>query len=334
MKAILRRLALLTAVLYLILGLSPLLLRSVVSGRESPPEVSPPPVTSEEPTAAETGVFRILDTGSGSLYTVSDADFLRGALPCEMALDAPDEALKAQLVAIHTFYSRRRLQNRDADYDFTCDSASHQVYMTDDDLAALFGDAWDTARERLDTLCGAVGGECLLYDGEPIEASFFAISAGCTQPFEHVWSTDGYPYLTAVACPFDLLYDGYRASASFTPDEVRAAFPDIACTDAPENWFSDTRYYESGYVQSISLCGTTLSGVDVRSALGLRSASFTVAFDGERFTFTTLGWGHGVGMSQAGAIYMAQNGADYREILAYFYPGAAPGDLTRDLDTW
>ena len=41
------------------------------------------------------------------------------------------------------------------------------------------------------------------------------------------------------------------------------------------------------------------------------------------FTFTTLGWGHGVGMSQAGAIYMAENGAGYAEILAYFYPGAA-----------
>ena len=45
----------------------------------------------------------------------------------------------------------------------------------------------------------------------------------------------------------------------------------------------------------------------------------------ETFTFTTLGWGHGVGMSQAGAIYMAKNGADYREILAYFYPGAELG---------
>ena len=325
MKALLRRLALLTAVLYLLLGLSPLVLRFAVSGHTAPPEASPPPVTSEAPTAAETGVFRILDTGSWERYTVSDADFLRGALPCEMALDAPIEALKAQLVAIHTFYSRRRLQNAGADYDFTCDSAARQIYMTDDDLAAHFGDAWDTVRARLDTLCASVAGACLLYDGEPIEAPFFAISAGCTQPYEQVWASDGYPYLTAVACPFDLLYDGYKASAAFTPDEVRAAFPDIACTTAPEDWFSDIRYFESGYVESLSLCGTTLSGVDVRSALSLRSASFTVAYDGEHFTFTTLGWGHGVGMSQAGAIYMAQNGADYREILAYFYPGAALG---------
>ena len=120
-----------------------------------------------------------------------------------------------------------------------------------------------------------------------------------------------------------MLYDGYRSSTAVTPDAVREAFPDVEFTDDPAVWFTDAHYFDSGYVESIALCGTTLSGVAVREALGLRSASFSVSFDGEQFTFTTLGWGHGVGMSQAGAIYMAENGAGYAEILAYFYPGAA-----------
>ena len=34
------------------------------------------------------------------------------------------------------------------------------------------------------------------------------------------------------------------------------------------------------------------------------------------------GFGHGVGMSQWGAKAMARRGADYRQILATFYPGA------------
>ena len=38
------------------------------------------------------------------------------------------------------------------------------------------------------------------------------------------------------------------------------------------------------------------------------------------------GYGHGVGLSQYGAKYMAENGADYREILAHYYPGT---ELTR-----
>ena len=34
------------------------------------------------------------------------------------------------------------------------------------------------------------------------------------------------------------------------------------------------------------------------------------------------GWGHGVGMSQAGADYMARRGFSFDEILAWYYPGA------------
>ena len=43
----------------------------------------------------------------------------------------------------------------------------------------------------------------------------------------------------------------------------------------------------------------------------------------EGFCFTVTGSGHGVGMSQYGAEVMARNGADYREILAHYYPGTA-----------
>lgn len=39
------------------------------------------------------------------------------------------------------------------------------------------------------------------------------------------------------------------------------------------------------------------------------------------FVFTTYGWGHGVGMSQEGAIAMAKNGSDYKAILLNYYPG-------------
>ncbi len=39
------------------------------------------------------------------------------------------------------------------------------------------------------------------------------------------------------------------------------------------------------------------------------------------FVFTTYGWGHGVGMSQEGAISMAKGGKDYKQILAAYFPG-------------
>ena len=38
-------------------------------------------------------------------------------------------------------------------------------------------------------------------------------------------------------------------------------------------------------------------------------------------TFKTIGYGHGVGMSQEGANAMAKTGATYEEIIKYYYQG-------------
>jgi SpoIID/LytB domain protein len=45
------------------------------------------------------------------------------------------------------------------------------------------------------------------------------------------------------------------------------------------------------------------------------------AASGDVFVLTGRGWGHGVGMSQAGANVMARAGSDYREILTHYYTG-------------
>ncbi|MBQ9648748.1 MAG: SpoIID/LytB domain-containing protein, partial [Oscillospiraceae bacterium] len=42
---------------------------------------------------------------------------------------------------------------------------------------------------------------------------------------------------------------------------------------------------------------------------------------GDTFTFTGSGWGHSIGMSQWGAVAMAEQGKDYKEILQFFYTG-------------
>jgi stage II sporulation protein D len=41
--------------------------------------------------------------------------------------------------------------------------------------------------------------------------------------------------------------------------------------------------------------------------------------DPSQIIITGRGYGHGVGMSQWGAIGMAQNGADYRRIIEHYY---------------
>jgi SpoIID/LytB domain protein len=56
----------------------------------------------------------------------------------------------------------------------------------------------------------------------------------------------------------------------------------------------------------------------------LNSGMFVVEKSGGSWLFTGGGWGHGSGMCQTGAIGRAQKGATYREILGWYYSGAAP----------
>ncbi len=67
-------------------------------------------------------------------------------------------------------------------------------------------------------------------------------------------------------------------------------------------------------------------GLEVRRALGLADTLFYAEPRRDRngrvksWWFTGRGWGHGLGLCQAGAYGMAAHGFDYREILAHSYP--------------
>lgn len=65
------------------------------------------------------------------------------------------------------------------------------------------------------------------------------------------------------------------------------------------------------------------SGTEVRKALGLESSLIRIDQAGDEVTFTTNGYGHGVGMCQYGADHYAQLGWDYQAILKHYYTGVS-----------
>ena len=81
-------------------------------------------------------------------------------------------------------------------------------------------------------------------------------------------------------------------------------------------------YYDSGYVEKLCVGELCKSGREIREAFSLRSSSFRIVESEEGFVFITKGSGHGIGMSQYGALGMALEGKNYREILQYYYQGA------------
>ena len=77
----------------------------------------------------------------------------------------------------------------------------------------------------------------------------------------------------------------------------------------------------SGRVDEMTIGNKVLAGTEVRTLYGLRSTCFNVKEENENIIFITNGYGHGVGMSQEGANYMALQGKSYKEIIEHYYSG-------------
>jgi stage II sporulation protein D len=76
---------------------------------------------------------------------------------------------------------------------------------------------------------------------------------------------------------------------------------------------------ELGYVEKVKINNETMSGEKFRKTLSLPSACFEMKVNSDGVKITTIGKGHGVGLSQYGANQMAKEGRNYKDILNYYY---------------
>ena len=126
----------------------------------------------------------------------------------------------------------------------------------------------------------------------------------------------------------DVLAENFESTVTFTSPAFAAALADVngvSLSGTADSWLGNTTLSESGTVASQEIGGMTLTGRQVRKLFGLRSASFSIDYADNEFTFTVNGYGHGVGMSQYGAGYLARQGMTYTEILRYYYTGITVG---------
>lgn len=273
---------------------------------------------------SEKDVFSLYDHATGKTLSVPASRLIPAAIACEMDLSAPKEALKAQAVACYTLFSRKRA----AGELIECDSSRWQVWASEEAMQTRWGEDYESNLGVLKEAAAEVAGELLQWEEQPILAAYFAISSGSTETSENVWG-GSLPYLQAVASPGDQLSSGYRSTVSLTFQEFRDAASAYFTEEppvfsGPENsWLTEVTYTPSGYVSSAVLGGKPVTGTELRGAFSLRSACFQVEQTEEGFRFTVRGWGHGVGMSQAGAIFLAKRGESYRDILSYYYPGTS-----------
>jgi len=288
-------------------------------------DTSTTPTQQEQP---EQAVFRMLC--GDEVVTLPQREFLFRTLAMEMPASYHEEALKAQAVAAYTYYHRRRLaQAEKADpelngADFVTPNDQFPQEYTEEKLKNRWGSHYTTYRKKINDALDAVEGKVITYKGKLIDACFHAISNGTTEAADVVWGAE-VPYLQAMASPGDRTAPGYQSECRLTPAQVKEALsgvkPAIQLSDDPATWFGKPTLSAAGTVETQPVGDQKLAGTKIRQLMGLRSAAFTITYEKEVFVFTVFGYGHGVGMSQYGADYLARQGYSYKEILAHYYTG-------------
>lgn len=255
-------------------------------------------------------------------------EYLLGVVSAEMPANFEQEALNAQALVARTYtiYSIKRNKNKHEGADICDSSTCCQAWISKEDRLARWNE--DVREEYWNKIVKAVNttkGKVITYNGDVIDAFFHSNSGGITEIPVNVWGGTNFPYLQSVQTSGEEGYSQYSSEVTLTQEElinkIRAKHSDFNIDISQQDLVKILEYTEAGRVKNIQIGNLKLSGVEVRSLLGLKSTNFKIEINNGKVTFIVTGYGHGVGMSQTGADSMAKQGNNYEEIIKHFYTG-------------
>lgn len=279
---------------------------------------------------ASNNEFKVLDKATNEVFSISENKFIFSTVATEMPANFCDEAIKSQMVASYTYFKnlkeKQKLHPSDElkGADFAVDSSKCMYFATDEKIHEKWGSNFDFYNDKFNRLLSEVFGQTLKYKGEYIEAMYHAISSGQTEAIEDVFGGDR-PYLKPVPSPGDTLATGYLTEKTLSIEEgtaiLKSRFPDEAIDSNTIRSMHIEEKTDSGFIKKVTIGSKTFTGREIRDLFSLRSSNFDIEITPDNIVFKVRGYGHGVGMSQYGAEYMAKQGADYKQILLWYYPG-------------
>ena len=254
--------------------------------------------------------------------------YVCGVVAAEMPAQYHLEALKAQAVAARTRVLWQQLQGGCALHpgaDICTDSTHCQGYATLGECRQKWGASYEAYRDRLIKAEQETAGQWIAYEDKPITVLYHAISGGQTENAQTVFS-ESLPYLVSVESANEETVRGYQQETTFgfqeIADKLNSAFDEVELTAQDvQRSLSIGGYTQSGRVSHVQIGEHRIEATELRKALDLRSTWFSISADEQGVTFHQRGYGHGVGMSQAGANSMAASGADYQQIIQHYYTG-------------
>jgi SpoIID/LytB domain protein len=293
------------------------------------------------------GPFRLIPDAHGGWSLLEEVPlerYLEGVVPHEIGAGSPPAALGAQAVLARTWAVRNRGRYQ-ADGYHLCADTQCQVY-SDPGLAST------AVRQAI----AGSRGQVLTQADEPIHAVYHATNGGVAAGLEEAWSVDPVPYLRPFAdglpafqertpLPISsktlpaLIRNGqgaygadhplFRWQRTLTSASINAALGARGLSVGTPRSVKVLERGASGRVVALEIIGSKTTVVLRRDAIRrtlrqLPSTLFTLSHPRpETWLLQGGGFGHGAGLSQAGAIDLARRGWAMDTILKHYYPGAS-----------
>jgi len=265
------------------------------------------------------------DQGLTVINELPFEEYIYGVLPSEMPSTWPTEALKAQAVAARSYAMAQLRSYSKYGFDLLA-SQNSQVY-----------NGFDWENPATNEAVEATSGQIMTYRGQAVDAVFHSSSGGYTENSEDIWSNT-VDYLRARPDPSDKNDKHYNWSITYTQEQLIGLINKAGYKFSKVNDLIEVEQTSTGTrVKRMSFVGLDTIGNPVtediynanavRTVLGLKSSMFTLnkkIDESQNLIEVTIqgnGCGHGLGMSQYGALGLAKQGYNYQDILKYYYTG-------------
>ncbi len=255
------------------------------------------------------GKFTVnLSNGNIELINIIDLEkYIMGVVLAEAGPAVPDGYYKVQAIICRT-YAIRNLEKHAGEGFNLCDNVHCQVYK-----------GMHRWNENIEIAVEATEG-LIITDSDSIPAitAFHSNSGGETQGAEKAWLTS-VPYLKAVLDPFSTGQPNERWEVIISADKwmdylKKNSF--IIAKKPDYKHFEFVQHHRAVYYQ---VGDHKIELRKIREDWNLRSTFFSVVYKDGSFIFKGKGYGHGVGLSQEGAIDMARKGYHFSDILNFYY---------------
>jgi stage II sporulation protein D len=242
-------------------------------------------------------------------------NYIAGVVQSEVrAISDKIDFYKVQAIISRTYAVAHLRKHVQEGYNL-CDDVHCQAYSSRNNMSIILTAVVQTTGQILvDTA------------NEPISAAFHSNSGGETANSEEVWSAR-VPYLRSISDTFSLTGRNSKWEKKMLVSEFLSTLKTKFNYPVDNEIMRDSAltfsqpHRKAFFPNKIPLKNT-------RSAFGLRSTFFDVERIGDMVVLRGRGYGHGVGLSQEGAVRLIDMGYSVEDVLKFYYSGVSIKDMS------